>query len=250
MTAPTFPSGKDAASNQLLAYLRGQDYRFTTITPLSHERVLARRTGAIGSTLRDLFGWNLPFDKQGLPAELMQILDNAELLEPAGHQWRSKARVSSIDDALFLHSAYPTEQEDAVFFGPDTYRFVRFIRQALATAPLAPGARILDIGCGSGAGGLMVARECRDAELVLNDINPLAMRYSRINAHGLGIDATLAEGDSLAAVQGKFDLKTATFDISFLSLKASLCEVTNTTTYAPGSFAANPKMFSPNRSLA
>jgi methylase of polypeptide subunit release factors len=206
MTTPTFPSGKDAALNQLLAYLRGQDYRFTTITPLSHERVISRRAGATGSTLRDLLGWNLPFDKQGLPKELIQILDNAELLEPAGHQWRCKVRVSSIDDALFLHSAYPTEEENAVFFGPDTYRFVRFMRQALATAPLAPGARILDIGCGSGAGGLMMARECRDAELVLNDINPLALRYSQINAHGLGIDATLAEGDSLAAVQGKFDL--------------------------------------------
>jgi methylase of polypeptide subunit release factors len=206
MTASTFSSGEDAALRRLLAYLREQEYRFTTVTPLTHAHVMARHGGASGSTLRDLLGWNLPFDKQALPAEALRLLEDADLLEAAGHRWRSKLRVSSIDDALFLHSAYPTEQEDAVFFGPDTYRFVRFMRQALAAAPLAPGARILDIGCGSGAGGLMVARQCQDTELVLNDINPLALRYSRINAHGLGIDATLAQGDSLAVVQGEFDL--------------------------------------------
>ena len=206
MTASTFPSGEDAALSRLLAYLHGQDYRFTTVTPLTHAHVLTRHAGASGSTLRDLLGWNLPFERQVLPAELIRLLDDARLLEPAGHQWRSTVRVSSIDDALFLHSAYPTEQEDAVFFGPDTYRFVRFMRHALASAPLAAGARILDIGCGSGAGGLMLARQCQDAALVLNDINPLALRYSQINAHGLGIDATLAKGDSLAVVQGEFDL--------------------------------------------
>lgn len=206
MTASTFPSGEDAVLSRLLAYLREQEYRFTTVTPLTHAHVMGRHAGASGSTLRDLLGWNRPFDKQALPAEVIRLLEDADLLEAAGHRWRSKLRVSSIDDALFLHSAYPTEQEDAVFFGPDTYRFVRFMRQALAAAPLAPGARILDIGCGSGAGGLMVARQCQDAELVLNDINPLALRYSRINAHGIGIDATLAQGDSLAVVQGDFDL--------------------------------------------
>jgi methylase of polypeptide subunit release factors len=206
MTASPFVSGDDAALRRLLAYLHKQDYRYTTITPLAHRHVLARRPDATGSTLRDLFGWNMPFDKQAFPAELTGLLDDANLLETAGRQWRSKVRVSSIDDALFLHSAYPTEQDDAVFFGPDTYRFVRFMRQALAPAPLRHGARILDIGCGSGAGGLMLARQCEDARLVLNDINPLALRFSRINAEGMGIDATLAKGNSLAAVQGEFDL--------------------------------------------
>jgi methylase of polypeptide subunit release factors len=206
MTASTFSSGEDAALSRLLAYLREQEYRFTTVTPLTHAHIMARHAGASGSTLRDLLGWNLPFDKQALPAEALRLLEDASLLEAAGHRWRSMVRVSSIDDALFLHSAYPTEQEDAVFFGPDTYRFVRFMRHALAAAPLTPGARILDIGCGSGAGGLMVARQCQDAKLVLNDINPLALRYSQINALGLGIDATLAQGDSLAVVHGEFDL--------------------------------------------
>ena len=206
MTVSTFPPGDDAAASRLLAYLRKQDYRYTTITPLTHQHVLDRRAGMSAVTLRDLFGWNLPFDKQAFPAELTDMLAEGNLLEPQGHRWRSTVRVSSIDDALFLHSAYPTEQEDAVFFGPDSYRFVRFMRQALGMMPLPHGARILDIGCGSGAGGLMVARQSEGAELVLNDINPLALRYSRINADGLGISPTLVQGDGLAAVEGDFDL--------------------------------------------
>lgn len=209
MTASTFSSGDDAVLSHLLAYLRGQDYRHTTITPLTHAHVLANRARASGRTLRDLFGWNLPFDRQAFPAEPVSLLQEAGLLDAVGQQWRSKVRVSSIDDALFLHSGYPTEQEDAVFFGPDTYRFVRFMRQALAAAPLHPGSRILDIGCGSGAGGLMLARQCENAELVLNDINPLALRYSAVNAAALGIGATLVNGNSLAAVDGEFDLIVA-----------------------------------------
>ena len=208
MTASSHSAG-DAVLNRLLAYLRRQDYRHTTITPLTHSHVLANRSNAGGSTLRDLFGWNIPFDKQVFPSELVGLLQDADLLETVGQQWRSRIRVSSIDDALFLHSGFPTEQEDAVFFGPDTYRFVRFMRQALAAAPLRRGSRILDIGCGSGAGGLMLARQCDGANLVLNDINPLALRYCAVNAAGLGLDATMVQADSLAAIDGEFDLIVA-----------------------------------------
>ena len=209
MTASIPLAGDDAALSSLLEFLRTQNYRNTAITPLTHAHALANRAGTSGSTLRDLLGWNLPCDRHAFPAEVIKLMDAADLLEAVGQQWRSRVRVSSIDDALFLHSGYPTEQEDAVFFGPDTYRFVRFMRQALAGAPLRDDARILDIGCGSGAGGLMLARQCAHRELVLNDINPLALRYSRINAFGLGINPTLAAGSSLACVQGEFDLIVA-----------------------------------------
>ena len=206
MTALTLSSREDAALSHLLDYLRKQDYRFITITPLTHAHVMARRSGQTGTTLRDLFGWNLAFEKHRLPSETLALLDEAGLLEHHGGQLQSKVRVSSIDDALFLHSAYPTEQEDAVFFGPDTYRFVRFIRQALAETAAPGGMRVLDIGCGSGAGGLMLARQYPHADLVLNDINPQALRYAALNAAAMGLRAQFAEGDSLAAVQGAFDL--------------------------------------------
>lgn len=206
MTALTLSSREDAALSHLLDYLRTQHYRFITITPLTHAHVMARRCGQMGATLRDIFGWNQPFEKHRLPSATLALLDEAGLLEHDGDDLRSKVRVSSIDDVLFLHSAYPTEQEDAVFFGPDTYRFVRFIRQALAETTAPGGMRVLDIGCGSGAGGLMLARQYPRADLVLNDINPQALRYAALNAAAMGARANFAEGDSLAAVQGAFDL--------------------------------------------
>ena len=206
MTALTLSSREDAALSHLLDYLRTQHYRFITITPLTHAHVMARRCGQMGATLRDIFGWNQAFEKHRLPSATLALLDEAGLLEHDCDDLRSKVRVSSIDDALFLHSAYPTEQEDAVFFGPDTYRFVRFIRQALAETTAPGGMRVLDIGCGSGAGGLMLARQYPRADLVLNDINPQALRYAALNAAAMGARANFAEGDSLAAVQGAFDL--------------------------------------------
>ncbi|MET0962099.1 MAG: class I SAM-dependent methyltransferase [Noviherbaspirillum sp.] len=206
MTASTISSREDIALSHLLGYLGAQNYRFITTTPVSHAHVLARHGGKTGATLRDVFGWNLAFDPGLLPPQTLSLLDEAGLLEPVGNYRRSKVRVSSIDDALFLHSAFPTEQEDAVFFGPDTYRFIRFMRQALENAPPLPGARILDIGCGSGAGGLMLSKQCPRADLMLNDINPLALRYAALNAHASALKAQLALGDSLAAVQGNFDL--------------------------------------------
>lgn len=209
MTEKTFAPGADDALASLLDYLCAENYRFITTTPLTHARVLARRTGQYAGTLRDVFGWNLPFAQQMLPASLLSALEAAGLLEAAGQGMRSRVRVSSMDDALFLHSAYPTDQENAVFFGPDTYRFVRFMRQALDPALRASRPRILDIGCGSGAGGLMVARQCPGAALVLNDINPEALACARLNARQLDMQPSLAEGDSLAAVEGKFDLIVA-----------------------------------------
>ena len=205
MTSPNFSSREDAALSHLLRYLRAQQYRFITITPLSHAHVIAHRSGQTAATLRDIFGWNMAFEKYLLPTETVAILDEAGLFEHIGERLRSKIRVSSIDDALFLHSSYPTEQNDAVFFGPDSYRFVRFIRRALENAA-APRLRLLDIGCGSGVGGLMLALRYPETDLVLNDINPLALRYAAINARAMGLQAQLAAGDSLAAVKGDFDL--------------------------------------------
>lgn len=206
MTDTIFASGAEQALTSLLDHLQAANYHFITITPLTHARVLARQPAGVATTLRDAFGWNLPFDSGLLPGQLLAALDAAGLLAHVGGHWRSKVRVSSIDGALFLHSAYPTEQENAVFFGPDTYRYVRFMQQALLLAPPGPRPRILDIGCGSGAGGLMVARQYADATLVLNDINPEALVCAGLNASNMGIAAQLALGDSLTAVDGQFDL--------------------------------------------
>jgi methylase of polypeptide subunit release factors len=188
-------------------------YRFTTVTPLTHQRVLARRGREPGTTLRDIFGWNLPFEAGAVPPALLVSMKDAGIVRHSGTLLQSTVRIASLGDDLFFHSAYPTVQENAVFFGPDTSRFARFIRHALQpqrTHTLRP-LRVLDVGCGSGAGGIAAARALAQAGLspavvVMNDINPLALKFTAVNAEVAKVPVTLAQGDALSAVEGDFDL--------------------------------------------
>jgi methylase of polypeptide subunit release factors len=203
-----------APLEKLLAHLSKIGYRFVTPTPLTHERVLANRAGTSGITLRDIFGWSMPFQDAALSSELRDLMQRADVLAAHGGLLASAVRISSIANDLFLHSSFPTLQDDAVFFGPDTYRFANFLRHAIyqwdkgaaAERPL----RVLDVGCGSGAGGIVAARVLaasgRRAAVALNDINPLALRYAAANTAFNGVDAQLVEGDALSAVAGSFDL--------------------------------------------
>jgi len=202
-------------------WLKASGYGFTTVTPLTHERVNARRArNARGDTqsagnLRDIFGWSRPFAADLLPAEVFGWLRGADLLEAAAQNaglWRSKVRFSTVDENLYAHSAYPTLEADAVFFGPDTYRFVGLIQAELASRPLAAGARILDIGCGAGPGGIAAALTAKAGarELVLADINPRALGFARANAALAGLnDVVFQQSDLYASLAGRFDLIVA-----------------------------------------
>ncbi len=209
---------QDGALMQVLRFAAREGYRFTTPTPATHQRVLARHGLHPGSSLQDIFGWNRPFRPESLKPDLLDAMQRAQALSPcpslgqAHTLLRSRIRIASLNDDLFLHSAYPTTQDSAVFFGPDSYRFARLIRQAVLANPQIPQ-RVLDVGCGSGIGGLLVSRLVtarsvfqHTPELTLNDINPDALRYARINAAVAGVDVVLAPGDALAAVDGEFDL--------------------------------------------
>ena len=116
---------------KLLAHLHAGGYRFVTPTPLTHQRVLAHREGIPAATLHDIFGWSMAFEPAAIPPGLLALMDRAQVLDNRGRQLASSVRVSSIGDDLFAHSAYPTTRDDAVFFGPDTYRFARFVQQSL-----------------------------------------------------------------------------------------------------------------------
>jgi methylase of polypeptide subunit release factors len=189
----------------ILAALSAADYSFIAVTPATHGRMLGRRRGAQARTLRDAFGWNLPFSAELLPEPLLRALERAGALEPADRGLlRSGLRVASLDGRLFLHSAYPTEHEDAVFFGPDTYRFARFIASALPGS--SPVARLVDIGSGSGAGALVAGRLLPGAGVVMTDINPAALRLAAANAAHAGVTVEQIQGSDLAGVEGDLDL--------------------------------------------
>lgn len=207
VSSDTFTSASDDALCELLSLLSSEGYQFVTPTPATHGIVLAhrqRRKAPGTPTLRDIFGWNVAFDLADVPPDVLALMKQARIMQPEGFRYKSIVRVSSLGDRLFLHSAYPTDAGDAVFFGPDTYRFCRYIRQH--ARPKAD-ARILDVGCGGGAGGI-VAAGCTDsaAPVVMNDINPLALRYMAINARHAGIAVEPLPGETLAAAKGEFDL--------------------------------------------
>jgi methylase of polypeptide subunit release factors len=202
---------EDRALSRLGERLRASGYRFVTPTPATHHRVNARPEHAETTTIEGALGWSRPFREAALPAELVALLAEAGVLRRDGALCRSTVRYSTIaaahgdgdgdgDAALYLHSAYPTIDPDAVFFGPDTYRFVAALRQ-----DLRPARRLVDIGAGSGAGALSVLDRC--GRVVLADINPLALRYARINAAlaRRTDDVEAVESDVLASVHGELD---------------------------------------------
>ncbi|MEU4244086.1 class I SAM-dependent methyltransferase [Actinoplanes sp. NPDC026619] len=208
--AAAAPPHADAAADEALLRLgralRDLGYRFTTITPATHERVNRRPANAWARTERDVLGWSRPFRAGVLPAGLMELLDAARALERHGDGWRSRIRFSSYDDELFLHSTFPTATADSVFFGPDTYRMADAAAAHIA-ARATPVRRAVDIGCGTAAGAITVAKRAPEAEVIGVDINDTALRYARINAALAGADRVrLCHSDLLNGVDGAFDL--------------------------------------------
>lgn len=199
---------RDDALLELLACLRELDYRFVTVTPASHQRLNRRPGNARARDLRGVFGWSRPFTAEVLPGHLFELLQQAGGLRRSGDAWQSAVRVSSLNGELLLHSAYPTEAADAVFFGPDSYRFVAAIQRHLVSSQ-QPIHRALDIGCGAGPGAISIALARPQAQVLGVDINANALRLARVNARFAGVDLSLLQGDLLQAVPGEFDLIVA-----------------------------------------
>ncbi|NNM75999.1 methyltransferase [Sphingomonas sp. ID1715] len=195
----------DSALRDLLKLLKSRGYHFVTPTPASHQRVVARADMREARDLRGLLGWSLPAPA-GTDDAVEDLLRQAGMLDEPDGRVKSRLRVSSLGGQLWLHSAYPTEAKDAVFFGPDTYRFATLIGDELSRRPLARGAHIVDMGAGAGVGGI-VAGLCSDAPQVsLTDLNPKALRLARVNAVGAGVAAETIESETLDKVADPIDL--------------------------------------------
>jgi SAM-dependent methyltransferase len=193
----------------LILFLKEEMYEFVAPTPATHYRNNQRPENQRARTLTDVFGWSRPFLRSLLPKPLFGLLDDSAIIFECETGWKSSVRASTLDGNLFLHSAFPTVSADAIFFGPDTYRFARAIKHNLSAEPRQLN-RALDLGCGSGAGGVIVAKNASCRELVLTDINDAALQMSRLNAAAAGIpNVTTICSDLFANVQGDFDLIVA-----------------------------------------
>jgi len=199
---------RSLALTRLGLRLKELGYQCVAITPETHRRVLSRPLRS--TSLRSIFGWNRPFAREAVDPMIFDLMVKAEALETHGDRFKSSVRFATAGDLLFVHSGFPTTEPDAVFFGPDTYRFIRALRASLADvttrgpAPL----RLIDIGCGSGAGGIFAAHTLpAPAEVILADINPKALAFSAINAALNDLpSAKTVLSDVLEGIEGDADV--------------------------------------------
>lgn len=76
-----------------------------------------------------------------------------------------------------------------------------------ALARMKPGARVLDIGTGSGALAVSLAKLGREAQVTAVDISDAALSIARDNARRLGAQVRFLQSDCFAAVAGEtFDM--------------------------------------------
>jgi release factor glutamine methyltransferase len=90
---------------------------------------------------------------------------------------------------------------------PDTECLVEECLKVCSAMPSA-GFRILDLGTGSGAVGIVLARELPHAHVVATDISPCAVAVARRNAERNGVEQrmTFLAGHLFTPLSGKFDI--------------------------------------------
>ena len=204
---------EQAALQRLGEALQQAGYRHTTVTPATHARVNARPGNQLADDLRGVFGWSRPFRPAVLPGYIFALMQEAGIAVSGDKGWRSLLRASTLNGNLYFHSAWPTDDPAAVFFGPDTYRYVAALSQYFATQnPVQQQQQVrraADIGCGSGAGAIELALRLPQTEVMAIDINEAALQLTQVNAKAAGVSIQTVNSDLLTQVEGNFDLIVA-----------------------------------------
>lgn len=203
MVADALDDSVSQTLGRLIEALKARRYRFIVPTPETHARIVARPEWRLATNVRGVLGWNLPFRRDLVDDELWGLLREGGLLVETDEGWRSALRVASLGEHLYLHTSFPPEAQ-SVFFGPDTYRFARFLSAKLGG--VRDVAVLVELGAGAGAGAVVAAHEVRADRVILTDINPRALALARVNLERAGVAADFRCGDVLQAVPEFADL--------------------------------------------
>ena len=129
---------------------------------------------------------------------------------PARRAWRGVLRLKLAlwDRRQYQRTVLETLGDLTLVVPPDVFnpRLLRSGEFLVSQARRLPsGARVLDLGCGSGAIGLAAAK--RGCSVVAVDINPSAVRCTRANALLNGVDLDVRQGDLFAPLaEERFDV--------------------------------------------
>lgn len=191
--------------------LREANYEFVTPTNATLRRVNGRQPDAKACNATDIFGWGRPMDgAHGAEATpwLARVIETGMARQEQG-AWHTPLRAATLGSHLLFHTSGPGSSADAVFFGPDSYRFVHALRCELAARPVHC-ARALDLGCGAGAGAITLATLHPRAEVTATDISDKALRLAALNTSLAGVpNVAFRNSDLFAETGGGYDLIVA-----------------------------------------
>jgi methylase of polypeptide subunit release factors len=98
----------------------------------------------------------------------------------------------------YIHSSFPASS-DSVFFGPDTYLFVSFLRTIKRHLQQPPNS-IIDVCCGSGAGAIHMSKTYPQARTFGLDLNPHALKLGGVNSELAEVNVDFLESNLFAAI--------------------------------------------------
>lgn len=145
-------------------------------------------------------GWLLAHDNDGLPREAADRFRDLSLRRATGEP------LAYLVGSKEFYGLQLQVDARVLVPRPDTETLVDWALETLAVPGMPAGARVLDLGTGSGAIALALKKNRPALDVTAIDASAGALAVARRNAQRLGLDVRLIEGSWFENVSGPFDL--------------------------------------------